>query len=490
MDTLKQSFSEIGDSLGDTLPAILGGLGILLLGWIVAVVARAAVRKLLGKLQVNNRVQAEEGESLDLESLIAKIVFWVIIVMALVGFFSALNLTAVSSPLQGMVDKVLGFLPNLIAGVVIGLLAWGIAQLGKYLVEKGLGATTLDEKLAAGADMQPMSANLAQVAYWLILLLFLPAILGVLQLDGLLQPVRDMVNTMLGMLPNIFAALVLGIAGWFVARILRDLVVNLLQAVGFDQLGEKAGFTESLNLSKLVGTLVFVFVFVPALIAALNALRIEAISGPATDMLSAMMRAIPDIFAAVIILGVAIIVARFVANILRTLLASAGADDVPGRMGLETLSESGFRLSDFVARVAQIFLILFATVEAANQLGFEGVSNTVAMFIEFAGSVLLGVVILSVGFWLAGVAHTAILRISGAEAANVANIARYAILLLVAAMGLRAMGIADDIVNTAFTLVLGAVAVAFALSFGLGGREAAGRQMEYWLSRMRDRGQD
>jgi hypothetical protein len=52
-------------------------------------------------------------------------------------------------------------------------------------------------------------------------------------------------------------------------------------------------------------------------------------------------------------------------------------------------------------------------------------------------------------------------------------------------MGLRAMNIADDIVNLAFGLTLGAVAVAFALSFGLGGREAAGRQMEHWLSRIR-----
>jgi hypothetical protein len=52
-------------------------------------------------------------------------------------------------------------------------------------------------------------------------------------------------------------------------------------------------------------------------------------------------------------------------------------------------------------------------------------------------------------------------------------------------MGLRAMGIADDIVNLAFGLTLGAIAVAFALSFGLGGREAAGRQMEHWLSKLR-----
>jgi len=45
------------------------------------------------------------------------------------------------------------------------------------------------------------------------------------------------------------------------------------------------------------------------------------------------------------------------------------------------------------------------------------------------------------------------------------------------------MGIADDIVQLAFGLTLGAVAVAFALSFGLGGREAAGKQMEQFLNR-------
>jgi Conserved TM helix len=80
---------------------------------------------------------------------------------------------------------------------------------------------------------------------------------------------------------------------------------------------------------------------------------------------------------------------------------------------------------------------------------------------------------------------TACRRASGEHTTGLARIARLAILGLVIAMGLRAMGIADDIVNLAFGLTLGAIAVAFALSFGLGGREAAGRQMEHWLSRLR-----
>ncbi len=485
METLKQTWEAITGSIGETLPTLMGGMLILLIGWLIAVIARAGMRKLLSTVGLNAKLRVDDEVGLDFENMISKIVFWLVLIVALVAFFSILNLSAISSPLQGMLTKILEFLPNLIAGIVITLLAWGVATAIRVLIGKGLAATTLDEKVSTAADMQPMSHSLGQVAYWLVLLLFLPVILGVLKLDGLLTPVSSMVDEILAMAPNVFAALILGAAGWFVARILRDLVINLLLTMGIDQIGTRAGFSDSVKLSKLSGTVVFVFVFVPSLIAALNALKIDAISRPATDMLSSLLSAIPDLFAAVLILGIAIVVARFVANILESLLAGAGADDLPARMGLTQLDDSGFRISILVGKLASLFLILFATAEASDQLGFDQVSEQIAMLIQFGGSVLLGSIILSVGFWLAGVAHKAIIAVSGENARSMATVARFAILLLVTAMGLRAMGIADDIVNTAFTLILGAVAVAFALSFGLGGREAAGRQMEHWLSKWR-----
>ena len=131
--------------------------------------------------------------------------------------------------------------------------------------------------------------------------------------------------------------------------------------------------------------------------------------------------------------------------------------------------------------------MLFAVTEASNQLGFGQVSGIVATLIAFGGQVLLGTVIIAAGFWIAGVARDAVLRVSGEGAEGLANLARFAIVPASwSPWGLRAMGLADDIVNMAFGLSLGAVAVAVALSFGLGGREAAGRQMEYWLAKLRD----
>ncbi|MDP1862510.1 MAG: mechanosensitive ion channel [Thiobacillus sp.] len=276
------------------------------------------------------------------------------------------------------------------------------------MANRALKATLWDEKLVEKAGMSPMGDNVGNVLFWLVILMFLPAVLGVMQLDGMLDPVRNMVSETLAILPNIFAAAIIVLAGWLVAKILRGLVTNLLAAVGAEKLGESAGMQDRLELSKLAGLLVFILVFVPVMIAALDALQITAISGPATEMLGLMMQSIPNIFAAVLIL-----------------------------------------------------------------------------FIQFGGDVLLGVGILLIGFWLANLAHRANMRASGGSALGMASIARYAILGLVVPMGLSAMGIADEIVNLAFLLVFGAVAVAIALSFGLGGREAAGKQMEHWLAKLR-----
>jgi hypothetical protein len=52
-------------------------------------------------------------------------------------------------------------------------------------------------------------------------------------------------------------------------------------------------------------------------------------------------------------------------------------------------------------------------------------------------------------------------------------------------LALRQTQIAEDIVNMAFTLILGAIAVATALAFGLGARDLAARELERWLDSLR-----
>jgi hypothetical protein len=129
--------------------------------------------------------------------------------------------------------------------------------------------------------------------------------------------------------------------------------------------------------------------------------------------------------------------------------------------------------------------MLFAIIQAAELLGFEIVAVLVAAFLTFAGQIILGIIVLGIGLYLANLAAGLIRNTAGPQAKLLAQVARLAIIVLTTAMGLRQMGIAEDIVNTAFTLLLGAIAVAVALAFGLGSREIAGREVENVLNKIR-----
>ncbi len=483
-------FSTLSDSLqttlGAQLPGILGALGILIIGWLAAVIARAGVRRLLGMLKVNERIAESTGQPVHVESGVALGVFWLIIFVTLVAMFDSLHFELVSGPFALVVTQIFGYIPRLIAGTVLLLIAWLVATVLRALVGKALALTTLDERLSAQADMEPMSNTVASVLFWLVILLFLPMILAAYELHGLLEPVEAMLAKLLDILPNVFAAAVIGLVGWLVAKVLRGLVTNLLAAAGADSAAARLGLADSIRISRLMGTIVFIFVFVPTLIAALDALKIEAISRPATDMLEQFLAAVPNIVAAAVILVITWFVAKFAAGLLSRLLAGLGVDSLPQKLGMRgAIVTDRYRPSGLVGALVLFFAMLFATVEAANRLDFGQVRDLVAMFIKFGGDILLGGAIFVIGFWLANLAHDAIDRATGEHSSGLAPIARIAILGLVIAMGLRAMGIANDIVNLAFGLTLGAVAVAVALAFGLGGRDAAGRQMEHWLSRLR-----
>ncbi len=482
MDT--QSFvTSLQQSLAGQVPSVIGAVVLLLVGWIVALIGAAATRRTLTVVGMNTRCETLIGQRIDAETGVSRIVFWFILIVALIAAFNMLNLEVVSAPFASMVNKVLSFLPQLLAGAVLAAVGWVLAVLARTAITKLLSRTTLDERLSAEAKMQPISDNIGQVAYWVVLLLFLPMVLAALGLDGLLGPVQGMLTQLLAFLPNVFGAAIIGVVGYFVARIVRGIVVNLMEATRVQAAAQNLGLSDKMDLAKLAGTIVFLLIFIPALIAALDALQIEAISGPATNMLDQIVAAVPHLLAATLILLVTYYVARFASSLVGSLLSGLGADSVLDKIGMKKVF-GGVKLSEVVARLVLFFAMLFAVVEAANRLEFDQVSSLVSTFIEFGGDVLLGAVILLIGFWLAKLLSDAVTRGDKTGSAWLGTLVRALILGLVIAMGLRAMGIADSIVNLAFGLTLGAVAVAVALSFGLGGREAAGRLMEQWLSKL------
>ena len=93
----------------------------------------------------------------------------------------------------------------------------------------------------------------------------------------------------------------------------------------------------------------------------------------------------------------------------------------------------------------------------------------------------------SIGLYLANLASKAIRSSASAQASLVSIIARVAILVLAGSIAIRYIGLANEIVNLAFGLILGAIAIAVAIAFGIGGREVAARKLEEWTAAKKDK---
>lgn len=514
--------------IGAFLPNLLGALAILIIGWLVAIIVASLIQGLLKRTNFDNRIAAwmsgsPRGEStLPIEKWIAAAVFWLIMAFVLVGFLDALKLPAVSAPLNSFLQQVFNFLPRVASAALLLGLAWLLATLAKTVVTRGLGRFNLEGRLAQQTGTAPgdtpfmVSETFGNALYWFIFLFFLPLILDVLQLQGPLQPVQNLLDQILSALPRILTAILIGVIGWFIARLVRMIVTNFLEAVGTNQLGSRIGLTQAtggLSLAGLLGTIVYVLVLIPTVIAALNALNIAAISTPAISMLEQILNALPRIFTAALILAIAYVIGRFVADLVARVLTSIGFNNIFTWLGLPTLatpprpvdpisppedflgqstvippSTSGLPRqtpSEIVGIVVLVGILLTGAVAAVETLEFAALTEIVNAILAVLGNVLVGLVVLGIGLYLANLAFSLIARSGGRQANVLAQTARIAIIAFAGAMALDRMGVASNIVNLAFGLLLGAIAVAIGVAFGLGGRGVADELLREWLGSFR-----
>ncbi|MDR9778381.1 hypothetical protein RJJ65_38225, partial [Rhizobium hidalgonense] len=124
-----ENFQNFQTTYGVQLEPILGAIVILLIGWVVALLAGAGVKKLMSKLSVNRHVNSSTGHNTDFEHIAGRIVFWFILIIAVIASFNVLNLHTVSAPFSNMVSEVLLFSPRIVSAAVLALIGWVLATL-------------------------------------------------------------------------------------------------------------------------------------------------------------------------------------------------------------------------------------------------------------------------------------------------------------------------------------------------------------------------
>ncbi len=470
------------------LPTLLAGIGILIIGWILSALLGRLVRTGLRRSGIDARaeqwLQRDGGEgAVDVADVGGRITFGVAMLFVLVAFFQTLRLTLVTEPLNALLAELASFAPRVLGAAVLLGVAWLVAVVLRRLVRAVIERSGLESRLSAPEEASGrLPATIGDAVYWVTLFLFLPAILGALAIDGLLGPVQSVADQVLGFLPNVIAAIIILGIGWFAAKLIREVVRNLTAAVGLDRLGERVGISGSngSTLSELAALIVYLLVLVPVVIGALNALDMAAVTGPASAMLERILTAIPAVFAAGLLLVFAFVVGRLIADMARSLMDGLGLDAWLERIGLFRPVEGRPGPAQVVGKVILAAVLLFASMEAAAVLGFAALATLLQAVVVFAGQVFLALLILGVGFYLSGLAQDAIRTSTSSAAPTLALIARVGILLLVGAMALEQVSVGGRVTSIAFGSIIGAIAIAMAIAFGIGGRDVARGYLERW----------
>ncbi len=392
-------------------------------------------------------------------------------------------------------DQMIEWGPRVVFAILILIITHFVAKAVQWAVAKAIDRVpVLKRHPQTGGES--VGVELGRLAYWLVWLVGLIAALQPLGLSGVLTPVTNLTNEVFAFLPRLLGAGLFFFAGLILARIVRHVIEAALGALNIERLLGRAGIsigepplavdqtgvaTEGTapvrsSIARAVGVIVSATIIIFAAIAALQILQISAISDPATAMLNSIALAIPRVLAALVWLAIAFLIGRWVKTLIETVLPSLGFDDSVRALGIMPASSNPSRV---VGAIALTAILLAAAIEAARQLGGDSVAVLLFQITELGGKVIFGTVIIVAGLFLARIL-SALVGSSTGEAGFAQTIVKYAIIALFTAIGLTFMGLADQIVMMAFGLILGSAAIATALAFGLGGRDAAARILEQW----------
>jgi hypothetical protein len=228
---------------------------------------------------------------------------------------------------------------------------------------------------------------------------------------------------------------------------------------------------------------------VPALLQASTPLP-DSFTGRLEYSFTLIAEFVPALFGALVILFAGYLLAKLVEKGAHRVLKRIRFNDLLDRGGvLEAASRSGTPFNP--ARVVAAFLfwgVMFSVLlVAANAIGLESLAGVFSELLSYIPGIIAALVIVIVGIVLGGFVEGLLRAAAGAVlgGAAIARIGRVSVIVLAVFMALQELGVATDIVTTAFAILFGAVALALGLAFGLGNRELAGEITRDWYHRYR-----
>ena len=200
----------------------------------------------------------------------------------------------------------------------------------------------------------------------------------------------------------------------------------------------------------------------------------ETLVQPLQNALSTFLSYLPQLVGAIVILIIGYIVARILQAVVGRVLQGIGFDGWMEKGGIKQFfdrAQTNYTPATVIGRLVFWFVFIIFLTMAADALGIPQVSAVLGQLIAFIPSIIAAILILILAALLANFV-SGIVR--GATGSNVlASVAQYAIIVYAVFAAVTELGIAVSLTAPTFLILLGAVALAAAIAFGIGGREVA-----------------
>lgn len=384
-------------------------------------------------------------------------------------------------------NKIYSALPGLLGAALLLVIALFMAFLAKKLTTKGLDKVEFDTKLQKwGMAKNDEESNIfietiGSLVYFVTILLFTPFIFTGLNLSGVADPVIIMLDKFWDFIPNLLVSVMIIIIGSYLCKFIKKLSRNLFEGIDVDRwyrklIGqqETTDFVTETRLAEVLSSIIYVLIYIPIITVALQILGVSTISDPIVSVLDQIVSVIPNVLAAVVLVIIGNFIAKLVADLIESMLKTSGIDKYSQYLNFK--GETSILISNVSAQIIQAVLMIFFLVEAISVLQLDVLNSIGNSIIAYLPAVVSSVIILAVGIIGGNVLATFLAKVSGSKLFG--EFIRYGVIIFAVFMTLDQLKFAQTIVNTSFTMLLGAFAVAFALAFGLGGRDFAAKQLE------------
>ena len=393
-------------------------------------------------------------------------------------------------------EQVVAGAPNFLYALGLLIVAWVVGKVAQKIIVKG-GSKIKEPGVFAKSGVaeneeqwEQIISTFGKLAFYLAFLVVLPGVFDRLGMTSVAQPLSNMTTEILAFMPNLIGAALVFFIALFIAKILREIVTNVLQGLGVDRLSGKLGLTsdeskkkdkvQTLGISKIFGNIVYVLIIIPVTISALEILKIQAISQPAINMLNIIFSYIPNVIAATILILIGVLIARFVGELLKTLIDGSGLNSLVEKYNNElgVIANPNFSISTVIAEFVKILIVIFFIMEAFSVLNLQILQTISVAIVTYIPFLLGAAVTLVGGFLLANFTDKIIGKISDGPKA-LGKILKYSIIVFAIFMTLDQLRLAPSIVNFGFMAIMAGLGIAFAIAFGLGGREFAAKQLSH-----------